>query len=120
MVTAKSKTLKNTWITKGILKFSKRKQRVSDKFLKSKTYEHEIVIKTTVSYLNRLKKEPSRDITQTWHFIVKKSWEIMKEVIWKGKLLNNLLLKHLISNNRNIFDQKPLPIASINIFSMLD
>ena len=30
----------------------------------------------------------------------------MKEVIGKGKLVNNSLTKHLILNNRNIFDQK--------------
>ena len=64
----------------------------------------------------------------------------MKEVIGKGKLVNNSLPKHLILNNRNIFDQKtiansfneyfvnvgiflikkPLPIASMNILPMLD
>ena len=32
----------------------------------------------------------------------------MKEVIGKGKLVNNSLLKHLILNNRNIFDQKTI------------
>ena len=41
-ITVKSKTLKNPWITKGILKSSKTKQRLYDKFLKSKTFEHEI------------------------------------------------------------------------------
>ena len=45
VVTVKSKTLKNPWITKGILKSSKTKQRLYDKFLKSKTYEHEISYK---------------------------------------------------------------------------
>ena len=39
-VTVKSKTLKNPQITKGILK--KTKQRLYDKFLKSKTYEHKL------------------------------------------------------------------------------
>ena len=43
VVTVKSKTLKNPWITKLILKSSKTKQRLYDKFLKSKSYEHEIV-----------------------------------------------------------------------------
>ena len=38
--TVKSKTLKKPWITKEILK--KTKQRLYDKFLKSKTYEHKI------------------------------------------------------------------------------
>ena len=32
----------------------------------------------------------------------------MKEVIAKGKLVNNSLPKHLILNNRNIFDQKAI------------
>ena len=41
MVTVKSKTLKKRWITKGIIKSSKTKQRLYDKFLKSKTYERE-------------------------------------------------------------------------------
>ena len=44
-VTVKSKTLKNPWITKGILKSSKTKQRMYDKISKSKTYEHEISYK---------------------------------------------------------------------------
>ena len=32
----------------------------------------------------------------------------MKEVIDKGKLVNNSLAKHLIRSNRNIFDQKTI------------
>ena len=46
VVTVKSKTLKNPWITKGILKSSKTEQRLYDKFLKSKIYEHEISYKS--------------------------------------------------------------------------
>ena len=41
VVTVKLKTLKSPWITKGVLKSSKTKQRLYDKFLNSKTYEHE-------------------------------------------------------------------------------
>ena len=37
VVTVKSKTLKNRWITKRILKSSKTKQRLHNNFLKSKT-----------------------------------------------------------------------------------
>ena len=42
VVTVNSKTLKNLWITKEILKSSKTKQRLCYKFFKSKNYEHEI------------------------------------------------------------------------------
>ena len=45
VVTVKSITLKNPWITKLIVKSSKIKQRLYDKFLKSKSYEHEISYK---------------------------------------------------------------------------
>ena len=41
----KIENTKKPWITKGILKSSKTKQRLYDKFLKSKTYEHEISYK---------------------------------------------------------------------------
>ena len=45
MVTVKSKTLKNPWIIKAIVRSSMTKQRLYEKFLKSKTYEHEISFK---------------------------------------------------------------------------
>ena len=41
-VTVKSKTLKNPWTAKGILKSSETKQGLYDKLLKPKNYEHEI------------------------------------------------------------------------------
>ena len=41
----KSKTLKNLWITKGILKSPKTKQKLYDKFSNSKIYEHDISCK---------------------------------------------------------------------------
>ena len=44
----------------------------------------------------------------------------MKEVIGKGKFDNNTQPKHLILNNRNMFDQKPLPLALINILLTLN
>ena len=39
---------------------------------------------------------------------IKKTWQIIKEVMGKGKLANNSLPKHLILNNRDIFDQKTI------------
>ena len=51
---------------------------------------------------------------------IKKTWQIMKEVIGRDKLVNKSLAKHLILNNRNTFDKKPSPIALMNILLMLD
>ena len=41
MVTVKLKTLKIPWVTNGIKTSSKTKERLYDKFLKLKIYEHE-------------------------------------------------------------------------------
>ena len=51
-------------MTKGILKSSKTKKRLYDQFLKSKSYEHDLIAKTAINYLNRLNKQQSRNITQ--------------------------------------------------------
>ena len=39
---------------------------------------------------------------------IKKNWQIIKEMIRTGKLVNNSLPKHLILNNTNIFYQKTI------------
>ena len=57
VVTAKLKTLKNPQITKRILKSSKTKQRLYDKFLKSKTYEHEVSYKNHLKLFESIKQE---------------------------------------------------------------
>ena len=51
---------------------------------------------------------------------IQTTWQIINEVIGKGKFVNKSLPKHHILNNRNIFDQKPLQIASMNILLTLD
>ena len=111
-VTVKSKTLKNPWVTKGILKSSKTKQRLYDKYLKSKIYEHEISYKNyrklSESIKQRAKSLYYSKMTLHYKDNIKKTWQIMKKVIGKGKLVNNSLPKHLILNNRNIFDQKTI------------
>ena len=55
-ITVKSKALKNLWITKGILRSSKTKQRLYDKFLKAKTYEHEISYKNYCKLFESIKQ----------------------------------------------------------------
>ena len=112
MVTVKSKTLKNPWITKGILESSKIKQRVYDRFLKSKIYEHEISYKNYCklfeSIKQRAKSQYYSKMILYYKGNIKKTWQIRKEVIGKGKLVSNSLPKHLILNNRSIFDQKTI------------
>ena len=56
VVTVKSKTPKNSWIKKGIIKSSRAKQRLYDKFLKPKTYDHEISHKNYRRLLESIKQ----------------------------------------------------------------
>ena len=74
LVTVNSKTLKNPWITKGILKSSKTKksqtsQKQTNKQVRLMSMRK--VIKTTVNYLTGLNKEQSHNITQRLYFILK-------------------------------------------------
>ena len=71
VVTVKSKTLKNPWIRKGILKFSKTKQRLYDKFLKSKSYEHEISYKNYRKLFESIKQTAKSQYYSKCYFITK-------------------------------------------------
>ena len=71
MVMVKSKTLKNLWITKGILKSSKTKQRLYDKFLKPKTFEHEISYKNYSKLFESIKRRAKSQYYSKMIFITK-------------------------------------------------
>ena len=109
-VTLKLKTLKSPWITKGILKSSKTKQRLYDKCWKLKAYQHEISYKNSGKLFQSIKQRVNSQYYSKMilHYKdnIKQTWQIMREVLGKGKLVNNSLPKHLILNTRNIFDQK--------------
>ena len=69
------------------------------------------VIKTTVNYLKSIKQRANLQYYSKMILHYKdntKTWQIMKEVIGKDKLVNNSPPKHLILNNKNIFDQKTI------------
>ena len=51
----KAKTLKTPWMTKGLLKSSRRKQKLYNKFLRKRTFANEKDIKHTLNYLKKLK-----------------------------------------------------------------
>ena len=112
VVMVKLKTLKNPWITKGILKSSKTKQMLYNKFFNSKTYVYEISYKNYSKLFESIKQTAKLQyfskMIPHYQDNIKKTWPIMTEGIGKGKLVNNSLPKHLIPNNRNIFDQKTI------------
>ena len=123
-VTLKSKTLKNPWIIKGILKSSKTKQRRYDKFWKSKTYEHEISYKNSRKLFESIKQ---RAKSQYYSKMILHYKDNIKKLgkLWRKWLAKaNLSITHyqnISFSTIGIFlIKKPLPIASMNILSMLD
>lgn len=51
-----SKSFLSPWMTKGLLKSSRKKQKLYEKYLKHKTYKNEIITKTVTIYLKKIKK----------------------------------------------------------------
>ena len=80
-------------MTKGLQKSSKRKQKLYDKFLKSKTNENEKKYKTYNSLFEILKENSkkfyySRKLDSCKQNM-KKTWDTIKEVIGKTKTFKN-------------------------------
>ena len=59
-VSLKLKNVSNPWITKGLQKSSKKKQKFYDKFLKSKTNKNEKKYKTYKSLFETLKEKSKK------------------------------------------------------------
>ncbi|XP_065650966.1 uncharacterized protein LOC136079171 [Hydra vulgaris] len=105
----KSKTLLNPWITKGILKSSKIKQRLYCKFLKKRTLVNETTYKSYYSkknyYSEKLKKNNS----------TQKTWNIIK-VIGKKNLDRNALPTDVKINNNLIVNKSLVAETLYNCF----
>ena len=130
LVTVKSKTLKNPWITKGIPKssktFKKKKERKGYmiNFWSQRLISMRKVIKSTVNYLNWLNKEQSHNITQRWYFITKITYTKLERLYWKLSAKANLSITSyeniLFLMLGIILIKSLLPIAPTNILLMLD
>ena len=82
-VRLKAKHIQSPWITKGIAKSSKRKQKLYKKCLKHRTQETELAYKSYKNLFESLKKKAKKNYLNT---NAKKTWSIMKELIGKVKL----------------------------------
>ncbi|XP_065672061.1 uncharacterized protein LOC136089894 [Hydra vulgaris] len=114
----KSKTLLNPWITNGIPKSSKIKQRLYCKFLKKRTLVNETTYKSYKrlfeSVLKRSKKNYYSEKLKK-NNSTQKTWNIIKEVIGKKNLDRNALLTNLKINN-NLIVNKSLVAETLNNF----
>ena len=81
----KKKTLQKPWMTKGLLKSSKRMQKLYEKFFKKRTTRNESIYKAYKSLFESLKRK-SKKIYYTrrlenYQNDIKKSWDVIQEII---------------------------------------
>ena len=109
-IKVKTKSLLSPWITKGILKSSKRKHKLYDKFLKRKTYTNETNYKNYKNLFETIKFKAKKlyysNLIIKYQNNIKKTWQVIKEVIGKTQILSNNLLRRLIIGNEEIHNKK--------------
>ena len=92
-------------MTKGLLKSSKRKQKLYEKFVK--TFEN--IYKAYKSLFESLKKKSKKNCytrrLENYQSDIKKSWDAIKEIIGGAKSTKGILPKRMIIDDQEISDQ---------------
>ena len=96
----KAKTLKSPWMTKGLIKSSKKKQRLYQKFLKNKTLANEQKYKKYKALFEKTKSYSKRnyfsDKIEQANNDCRKTWNIIKQAMGSEKEKTDLPNKLLI------------------------
>ena len=96
-INIKTKSLLSPWMTKGLLKSSKKKQKLYDKFLKNKTNKNHLNYKTYNNLFKQIKNKSKKNYYQNlllkYKNNIKKTWDVIKEVIGKTKLRSSIQSK---------------------------
>ena len=106
----KGKSLVSPWITKGIRKSSRKKQRLFEKFLKHKTTKTLETYKNYKNLFEKIKKSSKKHYYQNklekCKNNLKTTWKAMKEIIGKSKVFHQNLPNNLKINKKSITDKK--------------
>ena len=117
----KTKNLLSPWITKGLLKSSKRKQKLYDKFLKHKTEINETNYKNYKNLFESIKFKSKKNyyaqLILKYQNNIKKTWQAIKEITGKTALKNDNLPRTIILNNQKIHDKKEIAHAFNHFFT---
>ena len=105
----KRKTLQNPWMTKGLLKSSKQKQKLYEKFVKRRSPRNENIYKAYKSLFESLKKKSKKNYytrrLENYQNDIKKSWDVIKEIIGGAKSTKGIFPKRMIIDDQEISDQ---------------
>ena len=117
----KTKRISSPWITKGILKSSKQKQRLYEKFLKNRTAQNEQVYKTYKNLFETIKHKTKKayysNILLKYKGDAKKTWQIMKSLIGKSPVKTSKFPKKIILEENEIFEEHKIAKTFNDFFS---
>ena len=115
----KTKTFLSPWMTKGILKSSKKKQKLYEKFLKHRTVGNLEKYKNYKNLFEMIKRRSKKNyynsLISQYKNSIKKTWDIIKEVTGKRKLKQSALPRKLFINGTETCDSKIIA-ENFNIF----
>ena len=93
----KQKKLISPWITKGIMKSCKQKQKLYNKFLKLRTKENDKIYKAYKNLFEAIRKKSERtyksELLVKYKNGIKNTWEIVNKII--SNTINKEVLKNL-------------------------
>ena len=108
----KLKDLQTAWMLKVMRKFSKQKQKLYLKFLKSKNPEDELIYKNYKKLFQKLRKKSKQNyylnLLEKYKDNGKQQWQIMKEIAGKVQKKNQSLPTTLEMENRIISDKNAI------------
>ena len=111
-VKLKPKELLNPWMTTSLKKSSKRKQKLYDKFLKTRSKQDELNYKTYKNLFQKLLKKVKTNYYSSqlkkYKSNTKKTWEIINEVTGRKKLPSDILPKSVNVNNTVVNKKKDI------------
>jgi len=105
----KTKNILSPWMSKGLLKSSKQKQKLYDKFLKNKTQTHKSAYISYKNLFEKLKLSAKRlyfkkRLTR-FQGNAKRTWGTIKEILGKNSIYKATLPKMILENKSCIFQE---------------
>ncbi|XP_065665545.1 uncharacterized protein LOC136086971 [Hydra vulgaris] len=118
-ITVKTKTVLTPWMSNGLLKSSKRKQKLYDKYLKKTTYKNEMTYKNYKNIFEKTKRNSKKlyyaKLLSKATGNTKKTWSVIKEIIGKKIYARNILPKKITIDKNTIYD-KSIIAEKLNSF----
>ena len=119
----KTKDLESPWITKGIKKSSKKKQRLYSKFLKKRNEktkkEYQDYKKLFESIKKRSKKLYFSKLILKYKNNIKKTWHVIKEAIGKEKYKQQNLPKKILVDKKSITETESIAESFNKYFTQI-